>query len=107
MLKEGQGVPFEQMPFQTFQEARKILATDREGKLRKIEAEKIKISNLERKPVEGGAQAESIKKGRLMAMRKHLEYLKVQADINDPVIKKRFEDRQGKLYGDVPLKVMG
>lgn len=90
-------MPFEQMPFQTFQEARKILALDRDVKLKKIEAEKTKIANLEAKSVDGGPQGESIKKGRLMAMRKHLEYLKVQADINDPVIKKRFEDKQGEL----------
>lgn len=100
-LKEGQGVPFEQMPFQTFQEARKILALDRDVKLKKIESEKIKISNLEAKSGDGSPQADSIKKGRLMAMRKHLEYLKVQADINDPVIKKRFEDRQGELDSNI------
>jgi len=28
-------------------------------------------------------------------MRRHLEYLKVQADINDPLVKKRFEDGEG------------
>ena len=28
-------------------------------------------------------------------MRKYLEYLKIQADINDPLIKKRFEDGEG------------
>ena len=38
---------------------------------------------------------EHIKKGRIIAMEKHLEELKILADINDPVIKKRFEDGQG------------
>ena len=87
-------MPFEQLPFQCFQEARKVLAADRDGKLKKIETEKIRIANLENAPA-AKAGGEAMKKGRLMAMRRHLEYLKVQADINDPVIKKRFEDGQG------------
>ena len=35
------------------------------------------------------------KKGRLIAMQKHLERLKILADSNDPLIKKRFEDGEG------------
>ena len=35
------------------------------------------------------------KKGKLMRMLKYLEGLKILADVNDPVIKKRFEDGMG------------
>ena len=38
---------------------------------------------------------EATKKGKLKAMEKYFEELKVLADINDPVIKKRFEDGLG------------
>jgi large subunit ribosomal protein L35 len=31
-------------------------------------------------------------------MEKHLENLKVWADINDPVVKRKFEDGQGMNY---------
>ncbi len=42
--------------------------------------------------INGGERAKKI---RLESMNRHLEYLKIQADINDPLIKKRFEDGQG------------
>ena len=41
------------------------------------------------------ASPDATQKGRLMAMQKHLEHLKILADINDPTIKKRFEDGEG------------
>ena len=37
------------------------------------------------------------KKGRVVRMMKYLEKLKVLADINDPVIKKQFEDGMGDM----------
>lgn len=90
-------IPFEQLPYQCFQEARKILAADREVKLKQIEEERKRIAKVEATDVSklGGEVA---KKGKLGAMYKYLEQLKVLADINDPVIKKKFEDGQGKLY---------
>ena len=39
-----------------------------------------------------------------MAMERHLEDLKILADVNDPVIKKRFEDGQGKHYHCLDLQ---
>lgn len=39
---------------------------------------------------------EYAKKGKLVGMQKHLEELKILADVNDPVIKKRFEDGMGE-----------
>ena len=38
---------------------------------------------------------EAAKKGKLLSMERYLHELKILADINDPVIKKRFEDGQG------------
>ena len=38
---------------------------------------------------------EYAKKGKLVRMQKHLEELKIFADVNDPLIKKRFEDNMG------------
>ena len=93
-LQGSQNIPFEQLPYQCFQEARKILLVDREEKLKQIEVERKRIARAEAlDPAQCGGAAS--KKGKLVAMRKYLEELKILADINDPVIKKRFEDGAG------------
>ena len=87
-------LPFEQMPYQCFQEARKILAADREEKLAQITEMRARIGRIMDRPAEamGG---EYVKKGKLVRMQKHLEELKIHADANDPMIRKRFEDGFG------------
>ena len=95
-LQNTQNIPFEQLPYQCFQEARKILQADREEKLKQIEVERRNIAKAEKMdPAKCGGTAG--KKGKLNAMHLHLEKLKILADINDPVIKKRFEDGEGLL----------
>ena len=95
-LQSAQSIPFEQLPYQCFQEARKILQTDREEKLKQIEVERNRIARAESlDPAKCGGEAS--KKGKLVAMHKYLEELKVLADVNDPVIKKRFEDGEGAI----------
>lgn len=72
-----------------------MLAADRAEKLEQIAEERSRISRLlatDAANVKGG---EENKQRKLEAMRRHLEYLKIQADINDPMIKKRFEDGKG------------
>ncbi|MCJ1247375.1 hypothetical protein MMC30_004589 [Trapelia coarctata] len=95
-LRTSTNIPFEQLPYQCFQEARKILLTDREEKLEHIEEERKRIAKLEdRDPAKCGGDV--VKRAKLTAMRKYLEELKIKADINDPVIKKRFEDGDGDM----------
>ena len=89
-LQTSQNIPFEQLPYQCFQEARKILAADRAEKLQQIETERRRIAR-----VEASVMSEQTKKGKLVRMREHLDRLKILADVNDPGIKKRFEDGQG------------
>lgn len=87
-------IPFEQLPYQCFQEARKVLLADREDKLKKIEVERKRIAKVQAQDAaELGGEARKI--GKLVAMHKYLEHLKILADSNDPVIKKRFEDGLG------------
>ncbi|KAL9102581.1 MAG: hypothetical protein Q9163_002299 [Psora crenata] len=95
-IQSSDNVPFEQMPYQCFQEARKVLAEDREEKLAQIAQMRKRISHWQSKPAaeQGGDAA---KKGRLVRMQKYLEELKILADVNDPVIKKRFEDGMGDM----------
>lgn len=93
-IKSTGSIPFEQLPYQCFQEARKILQADREEKIKQIEVERKRIAKVVAKDV-ASCGGEASKKGRLIAMHKHLEHLKILADINDPVIKKRFEDGKG------------
>ncbi|KAI9698742.1 MAG: hypothetical protein M1836_003852 [Candelina mexicana] len=95
-LQGSTNIPFEQLPYQCFQEARKILQADREEKLRHIDVQRARIARLQAQEncISGG---EAEKKRRLKSMQNHLAELKILADINDPVIKKRFEDGQGDL----------
>lgn len=94
-------VPFEQLPYQAFQEARKILAADREDKLAKLTAELEKIAALESKDpgmIKGG---QKMKDTKLASLRRYVAQLKILADVNDPLVKKRFEDGLGKTSRDV------
>ena len=104
-IRTSQNIPFEQLPYQCFQEARKILQDDRQEKLQDIEKQRGRIERLSAKDVtdngrlQGDAQRQALhqKEHRLKSMRKELERLKILADINDPMVKKRFEDGEGDM----------
>lgn len=95
-LQHSSNIPFEHLPFQCFQEARKVLLTDREEKLKEIESVRQKLSRLQALSAEeaGGEQS---RKSRIVALELRLERLKILADINDPIVKRRFEDGLGNL----------
>ncbi|KAB8257924.1 phosphatidylethanolamine-binding protein [Aspergillus pseudonomiae] len=95
-LQSSPNVPFDQLPYQCFQEARQVLLADREEKLKDIVSMREKIARLQAVPTEE-AGGEQVKKSRLVAMELHLERLKILADINDPLVKKKFEDGQGDM----------
>ncbi|KAK3995611.1 phosphatidylethanolamine-binding protein [Cladorrhinum sp. PSN332] len=90
-------IPFEQLPYQCFQEARKVLAQDREEKIAKIVAETQRIKRLEAADASIFRGGEKYKQTRLESLRKHVEELKILADINDPMVKRRFEDGMGDM----------
>lgn len=90
-------LPFEQLPYQAFQEARSILAADREDKLQKIQLELGKIAAIEAKAPEDIKGGQEMKDAKLGSLRRYVERLKILADINDPVVKKRFEDGLGEF----------
>lgn len=97
-MRTTANIPFEQLPYQAFQEARAILAADRQEKIAKIKEELAKIAALEKKDaalVKGG---QPMKETKLASLRRYVEQLKIQADINDPLVKKRFEDGLGKMF---------
>ena len=73
-----------------------MLAEDRVQKLAAIAEMRKRIAFWQNVPAKdlGGEYA---KKGKLVRMQKHLEKLKIQADVNDPVIKKIFEDGMGRF----------
>jgi large subunit ribosomal protein L35 len=96
-LQTSGNIPFEQLPYQCFQEARKILQADRAEKLKEIEVERERINRLVARDASEVPGGEVEKQNRLLGMRKYLEKLKILADINDPLIKKRFEDGEGML----------
>ncbi|PGH11243.1 hypothetical protein AJ79_04974 [Helicocarpus griseus UAMH5409] len=95
-LQESPNIPFELLPYQCFQEARKILLEDRAEKIKQIETERGRIARL-RATETTSPEEELQKNNRLRSMEKHLEYLKIQADINDPMVKRRFEDGLGDM----------
>ena len=95
-LQSTSNIPFEYLPYQCFQEALQIIRADRQEKLQQIEVERKRIAKMrDLDPAHCGGEA--AKKGRLLSMERYLHELKILADINDPVIKKRFEDGQGML----------
>jgi len=96
MLKQTQNIPFEQLPFQCFQEARKVLQEDRKEKLEEIRIQRERIEKLEAQQV--APQDEGHKNHRLRSMRERLEHTKILADSNDPIVKKTFEDKQGMSW---------
>lgn len=95
-LLTSSNIPFEQLPYQCFQEARKILQSDRQEKIEQIEDQRARIERLKVQDV-GVSGGQMQKETRLASMRRHLETLKVLADINDPLVKRRFEDGMGAL----------
>ncbi|KAM0667287.1 hypothetical protein ACQRIT_005995 [Beauveria bassiana] len=90
-------LPFEQLPFQAFQEARKILAADREVKLASLAAAVNKVAALEAKDAAEIKGGETMKQIRLRSLRKEAHRLTILADINDPLVKRRFEDGLGDM----------
>lgn len=96
-IAQSQGTPFEQLPFQCFQEARKVLIEDRQEKLKQIDTMRARIARLqEANGPDLHKGGEPYKQKRLASMRKELEHLKILADINDPNVKRRFEDKKGQ-----------
>jgi large subunit ribosomal protein L35 len=94
-LATSDNIPFEQMPYECFQEARKILNEDRQEKIAEIVAETEKIKRIEAQDPSTYRGGEVYKQKRLASLRKHIEELKILADINDPLVKRRFEDGMG------------
>ena len=88
-------IPFDELPYQCFQEARQVLIAHRAEKLRQIEKERGRIARLQEtdpSTISGGERQKTI---RLRSMQTQLEELKIHADINDPNVKRRFEDGLG------------
>lgn len=94
-LQHAAGIPFEQLPYQCFQEARKVIIADREEKLKQIGALRARIARLREASQQSGGQDR--KKQSLKDLSTKLEYLKILADINNPLVKRRFEDGLGRL----------
>lgn len=88
-------LPFEQLPYQAFQEARKILAADRAAKVASLQATVDKMAALEARDAAAVAGGETMKQIRLKSLRKEAHRLTILADINDPLVKRRFEDGLG------------
>lgn len=96
-MRQTTGIPFEQLPYHCFQEARKVLAADRAIKLEEIKKAHQRVKTVEAMPAEKYKGGERAKKTKLKSLRDHLEYLKIQADINDPAVKRKWEDGFGKF----------
>ncbi|KAK4938791.1 mitochondrial 54S ribosomal protein YmL35 [Elasticomyces elasticus] len=96
-LAQSPGIAFDQLPYQCFQEARKILIEDRAEKLKKIETERARIAHLQDVDPSTFPGGEVYKQRRLRSMQAELEQLKILADINDPNVKRRFEDGKGDM----------
>ncbi|KAI9729117.1 MAG: hypothetical protein M1828_000202 [Chrysothrix sp. TS-e1954] len=103
-LASSSNIAFERLPYQCFQEARKIIAADRERKIQEISTQRARIERVKQQDVvremDNASQrrTKELQKGvRVRSMQRELEKLKVLADVNDPVVKKKFEDGFGDL----------
>jgi large subunit ribosomal protein L35 len=89
-IRNTEEIPFEQLPYQCFQEARKFLQEDRMEKLKEIKHQQQRIQ-----AVAASDASEQSKRDRIAHLKRHVEELVIQADINDPTVKRKFEDGQG------------
>ena len=94
---------FLEQPYQCFQEARRILDDDRREKLAEIVRETEKIRRLEAQDASVFRDGEKFKSKRLSSLRTYVEELKILADINDPIIKMRFEEGRGTCSPFTPV----
>lgn len=100
-VRQTLNIPFEQLPYHCFQEARKLLAEDRAQKLEDIRKTYQKLKTLETQSADTYRGGEEYKSKKMRSLRKHLEYLKVQADMNDPAVKRKFEDGFGMFNATI------
>lgn len=96
-MQSSSGIPFDQLPYQCFQEARSILIEDRKEKIQKIENMRKRIA-VARARQTTNEREEAFKQRQLGSMNDELEHLKILADSNDPNIKRRFEDGKGTMF---------
>lgn len=96
-VRQTPDIPFEQMPYHCFQEARKVLKEDRDEKLKLISQASNRLKNVQAVPATKYRGGTEFKLKRLASLRKNLEELKIEADMNDPLVKRKFEDGLGKL----------
>lgn len=89
-VRKTEEIPFEQLPYQCFQEARKFLLEDRQEKLKEIKTQQQRIQN-----TAASNASEQSKRDRIARMKVHLNNLIIATDINDPIVKRKFEDGQG------------
>lgn len=68
---------------------------DRQEKREQIQLYRSRIERLQ--AIDVAPQDEAMKQKRLADMRRKLEATKILADINDPIVKRRFEDGVGAL----------
>lgn len=99
-VRKTEEIPFEQLPYQCFQEARKFLQEDRQEKLREIKTQQQRIQ-----AVAASNASEQSKKDKVARMRDHLNQLIIEADINDPIVKRKFEDGQGTIENQICMKL--
>lgn len=90
-LQQSSHIPFEQLPYQCFQDALGIIRQDRDEKISEIQTQRARIERLRSATVGN----EQVKQDRLRGMMIRLERLKVLADINLPSTKRIFEDGLG------------
>lgn len=95
-IQQTQRIPFEQLPYQCFQEARKILLADRAEKIKEIESYRSRILRLREQADPAKPEKNAVRQQRINDMLRRMERLKILADINEPSVKRRFEDGLGK-----------
>jgi hypothetical protein len=93
-LTYSSGLSFDQLPYQCFQEALKVIRADQVEKQKQIDMQRNRIERL--KATEASASGRDLQmSNRITSMQRRLDELNILAEINDPFVKKQFEDGLG------------
>lgn len=95
-IASSANIPFQELPYQCFQEARAVINADRAEKVAEIDELTANIAALSAQEVP--PEKEALREKRIKGWTRHAERLKVLADSNDPLVKKKkFEDGFGRI----------
>lgn len=95
-IRTSPNLPFEYLPYQCFQEAMNVLRQDRQEKLDMIASMEKRLAKMKMRDASTFKGGEKDRFDKIRRMKQTLDKLIIEADINDPEVKRRSEDSLGR-----------